>query len=331
MSKRDLAVRTLNAPGLGMLVRSCRLWRGLLVLNYHRIGSAADSPFDWELWSATAKDFDTQVAYLKRHFDIIGPDDLEHALKERSGRSVMLTFDDGYRDNYDLAFPVLKRHGATATFFITTGFLDEGQLAWWDEIAWMVRTSSRSRIEPNPWTTEEIPFDEPDRSGAIHRLLSVYKRLDAGETARYVEFLADATGSGRASREQAVDLWMTWDMVREMRSAGMSIGGHTVTHPVLARLDAVSQDDEIGECKRRIEAELGETVTAFSYPVGSRDAFDDHTRAALRKHGFRWAFSYYGGYAPGRSDTLNLPRTAIERDIALSEFRAVTALPQVFA
>lgn len=331
MGKRDFAIRTLNAPGLGAVVSRLRLWRGLLVLNYHRIGTPDGSPFDWDLWSASAEDFDAQVALLTREFDIIGPDDLDRASSDPSGRFVMITFDDGYRDNYDLAFPILKRHGATATFFITTGFLDRPHLAWWDEIAWMVRSSPRSQVASNRWTGNEVTFDEPDRCSAIYRLLTIYKQLDAAETSQYVEFLAEATGSGRASADDAADLWMTWDMVRDMRRAGMSIGGHTVTHPVLSRLDAAGQDREIGECKRRIEAELGETIDTFSYPVGSRDAFDANTRAALEHHGFRWAFSYYGGYAPTRSDVFNVPRTAIERDIKLPDFRAVMCLPQLFA
>ncbi|MGE4000617.1 MAG: polysaccharide deacetylase family protein [Planctomycetaceae bacterium] len=331
MRKREFAVRTMNAPGLGALVRRLRWWRGLLVLNYHRIGSAAGSPFDWELWSATAEDFDAQVAHVARHFDVIGPDDLEHALSDRTGRFVMLTFDDGYRDNYELAFPILKSHGAVATFFITTGFLDNLDLAWWDEIAWMVRTSQRSHIKANQWIGEDICWDAPDRCNAIRRLLDVYKRLNADDTARYIDLLAEATGSGRAPRVAAADVWMTWEMVREMHRAGMPIGGHTVTHPVLSRLDAVSQGREIGDCKHRIEAELGESITAFSYPDGSRDAFDDRTRSALRQHGFRWAFSYYGGYASPQSDSFNVLRTAIERDTLLPEFRAVTTMPQIFA
>lgn len=321
----------MNVPGIGSFARNLRLWRGVLVLNYHRIGSAAGSLCDWDLWSATAEDFNAQIAYVTRHFDVIGPAELDDALRARMGRFVMLTFDDGYRDNYELALPILQSHRTVATFFLTTGFLDDPQLAWWDEIAWMVRSSPRAGLEACRYLPEGVHWDEPHRCAAIRKLLDVYKRLDGQETFAYVELLAEATGSGRAPRAAAADLWMTWDMVRAMRRAGMSIGGHTVTHPVLSRLDPPSQRYEIGECKRRLEAELGEPVTSFSYPVGSRDAFDDHTRASLREHGFRWAFSYYGGYLSQNVDGFNIPRTAVERDVRLAEFRAVTLLPQVFA
>src|SRR5262245_45583277 len=132
--KRQLAARILGATGLRYVLSRVARWSGVLGLNYHRIGEAGRSVYDRGLWSATADDFDAQVGWLKSHFDIIRPDDLPAALAARRGRHVLITFDDGYRDNYADAFPVLKRHGVPATFFITTGFIDDARLSWWDEI-----------------------------------------------------------------------------------------------------------------------------------------------------------------------------------------------------
>lgn len=332
INKREIAFRALDGLGLNAVARRCRSWRGLLVLNYHRIGHAEGSLFDWDLWSATAEQFEVQVAHLKTHFDVISGDDLDRARQDRRGRFVMITFDDGYRDNYEFAFPILRSLGATATFFITTGFLDQSQLAWWDEVAWMVRTSDRSGISGNEWMHEDVPFDEPGRNEAVQRLLRTYKQLAGSQTEAYLQFLADATGSGRAPAALADEIWMTWDMVRDMRRDGMSIGGHTLTHPVLAKLDAQAQEHEIARCKQRIETELGEPITAFSYPVGSPDAFNDDTRAALREHGFRWAFSYFGGYSAGRpADPLDVLRSAVEHRDHRAKFATVAALPQFFA
>ena len=89
------------------------------------------------------EDFDAQVGFLARNFDVVGPADTGTA--RRRGRQVLITFDDGYRDNHAAALPILRAHGATATFFLATGFLDRSRLAWWDEVAWMVRTSARER------------------------------------------------------------------------------------------------------------------------------------------------------------------------------------------
>ncbi|MBS0204178.1 MAG: polysaccharide deacetylase family protein [Planctomycetes bacterium] len=332
LSKRALLSQALDITGCGRALRASRIWQGALILNYHRIGDPCRSMLDRNLWSATQEDFDYQVGLAKQDFDVIGLDDLEQALRERHGRFVMFTFDDGYRDNYTHGFPVLRSHGVPATFFVTTGFLDHPQVPWWDEIAWMVRSSPLSALDVNRWTSTPVPFDDPQREIAIRRLLNVYKGLPGESTDDYLEFLSTALKCGRCPDSVAQDLWMTWDMVREMRLGGMTFGGHTVTHPILANISAEQQDWEISECKRRLVEELGEPVFAFSFPVGGRSSFNSFTRTSLTQHGFRLAFSYYGNYVRlGHKDLHCISRAAIETDINQTQFRAVVTLPQLFA
>jgi peptidoglycan/xylan/chitin deacetylase (PgdA/CDA1 family) len=244
----------------------------------------------------------------------------------------MITFDDGYLDNYTNAYPILKAHGVPATFFITTGFLDVPKVPWWDEIAWIVRSSPLSGLYANQWTSAPVAFDEPDRERAINCLLSVYKRLSGSVTEDYVRFLSDALQTGRCPPQIARELWMSWDMIREMKQNGLAFGGHTVNHPILANLPAYQQDAEISECRRRLVEELGEPIDSFSYPIGGPNSFNSATRESLARHRFQWAFTYLGGYCHhGHQDRLAIPRTASETDIDLSLFRAITTLPQIFA
>ena len=332
LSKRALLSQALDITGCGRALRASRIWQGVLILNYHRIGDPCRSMLDRNLWSATQEDFDYQVGLAKKDFDVIGLDDLEQSLRERHGRFVMFTFDDGYRDNYTLGFPVLRTHGVPATFFLTTGFLDRPQVPWWDEIAWMVRSSPLTALDVNRWTSTPVPFDDPHREIAIRRLLSVYKGLSGEVTDDYMEFLSEALQSGRCPASVAHELWMTWDMIREMRDGGMTFGGHTVTHPILANISAEQQDWEVSECKRRLVEELGEPVYAFSFPVGGRSSFNTFTRTSLTQHGFRLAFSYAGNYVRlGHQDLHCINRAAIETDINQTQFRAVITLPQLFA
>lgn len=332
LSKRELLARTLQRSGCGRLLRSAGSWHGLLVLNYHRVGIPWHSDLDRALWSATTEDFDRQVREITREFDVVSLDDLDQVLSRRRGRHVLITFDDGYLDNYTEAFPILKSHGATATFFLTTGFLDVPRVPWWDEIAWMVRQSPRSELPANRWTGAPVPLDDHnERAAAIRKLLQTYKRQLGGQTDDFLVDLAHLTGSGRCPRQIAHELWMTWPMIREMRQAGMCIGGHTVNHPVLANLPAEQQDYEVGECRRRIVAELREPITAFSYPVGGRTSFDEQTLAALARHEFRWGFTYLSGYVRSRRyDRYCLPRAAVETDVTPSLFHSMLMLPQVF-
>ncbi|HUQ70068.1 MAG TPA: polysaccharide deacetylase family protein [Planctomycetaceae bacterium] len=331
-SKQEWLARTLNTSGCGRMLRSTAAWRGVLILNYHRIGDSAHSDLDRGLWSATVDDFDRQVREVTRQFDVIGLDDLEEVFQRRKGRHVLITFDDGYLDNYTEAFPILKSHNAKATFFLTTGFLDVPRVPWWDEIAWMVHHSPRAALPANRWTGAPVALQEPHSDRAIVELLRTYKRLLGDQTEDYVEDLSRLLGTGRCPRQIAHELWMTWPMIREMRQAGMDIGGHTVNHPILANLPPEQQDDEIRECRRRIVAELREPISAFSYPVGGKTSFDEHTRTALERHDFRWGFTYLGGHVRfGKHDRFSLPRSAVETDVNETLFQGVLTLPQVFA
>lgn len=304
-------------------------WTGLVGLDYHRIGDGRASPYDRGLYSATAEAFDAQLSWLKQSFDVISPRDIPDALDSARGRHVVITFDDGFRDNHDVAFPILRTHGLPATFFVATGYVDAPSLPWWDEIAWMVRTSARTDIELPGFLSAQLPFDAPDRQRAIEKLLWTYYRLPGPRTAEYLDAIAAATGAGRHPPVGAAHPWMTWDMLREMHAAGMTIGGHTVRHEILSRMAPEEQWAEISGCARRIEEELGTPMRTFSYPAGQRDSFDAATRECLRRAGVVTAFTYFGGYtAPGDWDPYALARCAPEQQHTLEEFRALVMWPR---
>jgi peptidoglycan/xylan/chitin deacetylase (PgdA/CDA1 family) len=121
-------------------------------------------------------------------------------------------------------------------------------------------------------------------------------------------------------------------MARAMRDGGMAIGGHTVTHPILARVGAAEQEQEIAGCARRLRAELDLPLRWFSYPVGGRDAFDAHTREALRRQGTELAFSFYGGYQRvGRLDPHDVPRVYVGPRMTREVLFATVRLPRLLA
>ncbi len=310
---RDRTVATLARLPLERALQLMGRWRGVLVLGYHRIGDGAGVPWDRAMWSASAERFDDQLRALARHAEVIGPADVEAAVRAASGRRVLLTFDDGYRDNHELALPLLRAHGLSATFFLASAFLDDSRPAWWEEIAWMVRGGDRARAGAGV----ERAGAEQERS--IAALTARYKTLSDGEGERFLDRLAHEFGCGRwavgkgKGEGEGEGLWMTWDMARELRAAGMAIGGHTVAHPVLARLSRERQREEIAGCARRLREELGEAMRWFAYPVGSRDAFTAETAGLLRESGVELAFSYYGGFArPARWDPLDVPRVHVD-------------------
>jgi peptidoglycan/xylan/chitin deacetylase (PgdA/CDA1 family) len=331
MNKLALAANLLRWSGGGAMLRARPQWEGLLVLNYHRIGDPAASPFERSLFSAAVDDLDRQIAFMKRSAEIISPAEIASVRRRASGRSILITFDDGYRDNYDLAFPILKRHGVPATFFISTGFIDRGEIAWWDEIAWMIRHAAVAEIPENAWLGHLPLRDDEERESAIRTALTRYKALPGDQTRAFLTFLTGATGSGRYPGD-ARDLWMTWEMIRELRDAGMTIGAHTDSHPLLSRLSPKEQAREILTSRDRLAAELGAPPSVFAYPVGNVGVYDLATRRVLQQAGFSYAFNFIGGHQPFATfDPYDVRRSYVGHRMSQPTFEALVTLPTVFA
>jgi peptidoglycan/xylan/chitin deacetylase (PgdA/CDA1 family) len=335
LSLRSHAATALSKLPLRTTLKLLGKWQGVLGLNYHRIGDAGGQLWDRGVWSASAEELDGQLLTLARCAEVINPCDVPAAMSAGRGRRVLITFDDGYRDNYELAFPLLRRHGLSATFFLTTGFLDDRCASWWDEIAWMVNRAGvqascaegrSSNSEPTmndnlPSVASLLPagvsWTVSERAATIDALIARYKMLSDGEGERFLEQLAAAIGCERCDVSDAEGVWMTWEMAREMHAAGMTIGGHTVSHPLLARLPVERQREEIAVCARRLREEIGVEMRWFAYPVGSRDTFTRATQDVLRDCGVELAFSYYGGFArPSRWNPLDVPRVHVDRKLA---------------
>ncbi len=316
---------------VGSLLRHLDARKLILALCYHRIGAPEENIADQEVVSATQDAFERQVRWLKRHCEIIGPGDLEAALAQKNGRFALLTFDDGYRDNYQLAYPVLRQLSAGATFFVATGYVDNPRLSWWDQIAWLVREATAKRLQACEFWAGGIALRGGNVPKTTQHLLQLYKALPGEKTEAFINELSNQCRAAVVPPSMARDLWMTWPMLREMKAGGMWIGGHTDTHPVMARLNEQEQRVQIQRCATRLREELDQPMEWFSYPCGLRNTFDQHTRQCLSDAGVRWAFSYYGGYCRnGSVDPLDVPRVSVEMETDLTMLRAMCALPRVF-
>ena len=155
-SQRAMFTAGLRASGLGALLRRLPAWRGALVLSYHRIGDRSQSDLHRGLFSTSAEGLDRQLRLLTRHFDVVAPGQLDADLLATSGRHVIVTFDDGYRDLYELAHPVLQANNVRALMFLCTGFIDGHERAWWDDIGWMLRHAPLPQLPPGPLVAAPI-------------------------------------------------------------------------------------------------------------------------------------------------------------------------------
>jgi peptidoglycan/xylan/chitin deacetylase (PgdA/CDA1 family) len=306
----------------------------LVVVNYHRIGSTDQNPYDDAVFSATADAFRAQVRFLQRHFDVPPPDEVVAAVSDgfRLTRpTALLTFDDGYRDNYELAFPVLKACGASAIFFIPTDFVDHPRLPWWDRIAFAVKQSAVDVLELDHPRRATFDLRAAPRRRVVKQVLDFYKAHAAADEAAFLAHLEQRTGVSPPDNVSAHNWIVTWNELREMAAGGMCIGSHTHTHGILGEKDEPSQLRELQVSKEVLERELGRPVTTLAYPVGSVAAFSEATKRLAHEAGYRLAFSYYGGTnGAGHFDPFDVRRVTVEANESMSQFRTRAILNSAF-
>lgn len=218
-------------------------------------------------------------------------------------RSACVTFDDGYADNIAYGLPILRRYGIQAAFFIATGFLGGGRM-WNDTVIEAIRKApALLDLSPLGFGIHTLETIE-QRRATIRSLINRLKYLPMKEREEKTRALAKLVGS-----PLPCDLMMTSNQVHMLALAGMTIGAHTVTHPVLTRLDIQGVRAEIIQSKEELEAITGSTVNMFAYPNGApdRDYTSKHARL-VSQLGFKAAFSTAWGVATRNVDAYQLPR-----------------------
>jgi peptidoglycan/xylan/chitin deacetylase (PgdA/CDA1 family) len=278
----------------------------LSTLIFHRVLTEPDPLFPAEI---DASGFDAVCGWLAAWFTVLPLDEAVRRLEEGSlpERALSITFDDGYRDNHDVALPILRRHGLAATFFIATGFLDGGRM-WNDTAIESIRRTSLRHIDLRGIGGIDFDVTPVDsiaaRRVAIERIIGATKYMEPARRQAVVDTIAE-----RAEAALPGDLMMASDQVRAMRTAGMQIGAHTESHPILARLGRAAARREIEQSKHVLEALIGEPVDLFAYPNGKPiEDYSDASVALVRDAGFRAAVSTAPGAADRRSDRYQLPR-----------------------
>jgi len=275
----------------------------LSILIYHRVLAHADS---LNTWDVTAGVFEAQMRVVAENFVPLPLSEAVHRLTvgELPPRAVCVTFDDGYVDNVEVALPILQRHGLAATFFIATGYLDGGWM-WNDKVIEALRAMPGPALDLEAWGLPifELGSDQARRL-AIQRILPVLKYLPGPQREARAEHLA-ATARVPATKGPM----MSDAHVRALRAAGMEVGAHSVTHPILTRVTAAQAQREIAESGQRLAEILREPVRLFAYPNGKpgEDYGPEHVRMA-RDAGYAAAVSTAWGVAAAGSDVHQLPR-----------------------
>lgn len=275
----------------------------LAVLFFHRVLAQPDPLFPEILCAA---DFRRLMAACARGFHVLP---LPRALELRKAGALpagalAITFDDGYRDNLDVALPILRELDLHATFFISSDFCD-GPPMWNDRVIEALRTTSRPTLLLEQHAPDTFKLDTAaTRRRAIDTLLAAIKHLppDSREAAVTDIERACATPTPPAMMMHRAELI-------ELHRAGMGIGAHTLTHPILASLDDETAAREIAGSRRVLEDWLQTPVDLFAYPNGKPGAdFLARDISIAREAGFKAAFTTVARAAASDDDDLQLPR-----------------------
>jgi peptidoglycan/xylan/chitin deacetylase (PgdA/CDA1 family) len=275
----------------------------VLILTYH---SVLDEPDPMRPGVPTVDVFESQMTVLADEFNVLPLADAVAGLE--GGRlppaAVVVTFDDGYADNHRNALPILRKLGLPATFFIATSYLDGGCM-FNDCLIEAARAAPAGDWDTAVAPVSRVQVDSlADRLAVAGRLIEAlkYQPLERRE-ARVDDLLA------RLGMTRPRDLMMSPDQVRDLHSAGMSIGAHTHGHPILARLDAAESREEITRGREELQTMVSGEVELFAFPNGQpkRDYLWRDVEI-LKRLGFSGAVSTAWGIATTSADCLQLPR-----------------------
>jgi len=286
------------------------------ILCYHRVGTEG-IPY----YSTLAPDrFEAQMRFLHDNFRVISLGqlcyELEHPHVGRHG--VAVTFDDGYSDLYTYALPILRKWEIPATIYLTVDCIETGEVAWYDRIFLGLLVAPGSVLELPIGSGNRVVLGSPQQRIALGaELVLALRRAPVVEREQFCRVLEQQVEL--PARELAGRM-LSWKQVHEMRSAGIFIGSHTLSHPVLSSLGVEEIEKEVAESKRILESNLREPVLDFAFPFGTPDDYGPVAYAAVRRCGYRSAVTTtWGTNTPG-ADMYSLRRLRLGDEQHVAKF-----------
>lgn len=312
----DAGFRAIAGSGadrwLGGLARGCGI-----ILTFHHVDPAPPEPYAPNALLAITPDFleTVLVTLAAKGFDVVGLDAVPERLRRPAGGRpfAVLTFDDGYRDNARHALPVLKRHGVPWTLFVTSDFAEGRGRLWWIELERAISRLDRVRLAREGAADLVCPAATAREKAAAFATL--YRHLRAGPEERLLATIADlCREAGFEPGRVAEELCLPWEELRALAADPLlTIGAHTIAHPMLARHGEARVRREIGEGRARIEREIDRPVRHLSYPVGDPTSAGAREFRIAREIGFDTGVTTRPGHLfPGHIDHLHaLPRVSV--------------------
>ncbi len=289
-TKRSLKSLAAACGGNRLLNRQHNQTNNVLILAYHRVvADIAQAERDGCYGLVvSAASFEQQLRIVQQHYDVVTMDEAAHILqgqKQCAKPTVVITFDDGYEDNYEIAWPLLQRLGLPATIYLPTAMIGQRQPLDHDRVHWLVLLAQAQGLKLH----ELLQSAGIARAGEIAALSDVQQIIQAlvylpmAQRRTVIDGLESKLGS--VTYPAGYQL-MNWEMVKKMAQAGISFGSHTAHHPVLTYESEETIETEINQSKQKLAEQLGQSTFHFAYPNGY---FNERVRGLVAKAGFATA------------------------------------------
>jgi peptidoglycan/xylan/chitin deacetylase (PgdA/CDA1 family) len=284
--------------------------RGGLVFMFHGV---REQPSPYRL-AMSREAFEQFCEVAADGYQVLPLAELEDRRRAGSlpARAIAITFDDGYADNHDVAWPVLKKYGLPATVFVTTGAVGGERPLWFHRLAHIFETAQPEELPVvvGPWT---FTLDtDGEREATVARVGAELKRMPASQREELLAALGEAfqvTDFSPIQREM-----LTWEQIRAMDAGGFSVEAHTVTHPILGAESIEAASREIAESREVLSEKLGRKVDLFAYPNGKEEDMTADVIRAVERAGFRAAYTAEFGAATPGDDPYKVPRVTAYAD-----------------
>lgn len=235
-----------------------------------------------------ADHFERQMECLATRYQVLALGEL--LAHRRNGglplKTVAVTFDDGFENNYTVAFPILKRFGIPATFFLSVGFIDSPRVFWQDKVEYLINETPRKQLELST-LKRSLPLGSlRQKAHALKELKAVLKTMPPDGIHQTVREFEEGCGV-RLKYDYEDYRTLTWKQVNEMHGSGLcDFGSHTVDHTVLRTVSKAEKEHQIGVSKSVLEEALGSPIHLFAYPEGLESHFDEETVQVVQSFGF---------------------------------------------
>jgi peptidoglycan/xylan/chitin deacetylase (PgdA/CDA1 family) len=308
---------------------------GPAVLTYHGIMPAGYRVIDADLDGSlvTPDSFRQQLQLLKRRYNVISPEQFLMWRKsevELPPQSVLLTCDDGLRNALTDMLPLLHEASLSCLFFVTGASLEHAcSMLWYEELYLMMLAAPHSsELDLEEIGLEKTPANHYGKRSLWWHLVKLLSGYESGERRGFLERIRINLGlSGEwhdQYRQESGDRFLLLDLpgLRRLAAEGMSVGAHTLSHPMLAQLSAESAWNEIFESRRAIERVLEKRVWALAYPFGDPVSTTSREVRMAERAGFTCAFLNVGGGFGATMSRFAMPRVHVTSGMRLAEFEA---------